>query len=389
MTSKNKLFTMKILVNVCRLMLAATFMFSGFIKANDPFGTVYKLEDYLSAWSLNILPETFLLGCAVLLALFEFMLGINLLFCINRKSTVSLTVLFMGVMTLLTVYIAIANPVSDCGCFGDAIILSNEATLGKNIVLMAAAIVVLKWSKLMYDKIAESVKGFISLISFIGIVAYVVYCINCLPYIDFRPYKVGTNLREAMEKANNQQMFEVSIIYEKDGETLELSLDDDDPDSTWTYVETRRKQIGSERLATADFFVADADEEEVTDDILYADGYTLLLTIPDLKSADEECIDKVNEAYDISIEHEIGFYCLTSSADEESQTYWRDHTGAEYDFYISDNRLIKTIVRGNPGLVLMKDGVILKKWSNYNLPDEQELMAIVGATSENEEKVEE
>lgn len=368
MTRKNKLLMMKVLVNACRLLLATTFIFSGFVKANDPFGTVYKLEDYLAIINLNDIPELIVLGGAVLLALLEFMLGINLLFCIGKKGTVRLTSAFMAVMTLLTVYIAIADPVSDCGCFGDAIILSNEATLGKNIVLMAAAITLLKWYKLMYDKLRESIKGLISLTTFIGIIAYIVYCIVSLPVIDFRPYKVGTNMREVLESGNKER-FDVKLIYEKNGKTLELSLEDDDPDSTWTYVETRRTELDTEGLATADFYVSDLDDEDVTEDIIYSDSYTLLLTIPDLMKADEGCIDKVNEAYDISQEKGYSFYCLTASADEKSQQYWRDHTGAEYEFYISDNRLLKTIVRGNPGLVLMKDGVILKKWSNYNMPD--------------------
>ncbi len=369
MTRKNKMLTMKVLVNACRLLLATTFIFSGFVKANDPFGTVYKLEDYLAIINLNDIPELIVLGGAVLLALLEFMLGINLLFCIGKKGTVRLTSAFMAVMTLLTVYIAIADPVSDCGCFGDAIILSNEATLGKNIVLMAAAITLLKWYKLMYDKVRESIKGLISLTTLIGIIAYIVYCIVSLPVIDFRPYKVGTNMREVLGNGNSKERFDVKLIYEKDGKTIELSLEDDDPDSTWTYVETRRTELDTDGLATADFYVSDLDDEDVTEDIIYSDGYTLLLTIPDLMKADEGCIDKVNEAYDISQEKGYSFYCLTASADEKSQQYWRDHTGAEYEFYISDDRLLKTIVRGNPGLVLMKDGVILKKWSNYNMPD--------------------
>lgn len=377
MTRKNKLLTMKVMVNVCRLLLSATFIFSGFVKANDPFGTVYKLEDYLASVGIHDMPEIFVLGSAVLLAIFEFMLGVSMLFCIGKKKTVRLTALFMGVMTLLTVYIAIANPVSDCGCFGDAIVLSNGTTLAKNIVLMAAALVVLKWHKLMYDKVKESIKGLVSLVSLISIVAYIIYCIVCLPVIDFRPYKVGTDMREAIENANSKQMFDVKIIYEKDGKTLELSVEDDDPDSTWTYVETRRTELDTEGLAIADFFVSDQDDEDVTDDILYADGFSILVCIPDLMKADEGCIDKINSSYDIACDQGWGFYCLTSSASKEAQLYWSEHTGAEYEFYLSDNRLIKTIVRGNPGMVLMQDGKIVKKWSNYNMPDEEELMNIV------------
>lgn len=367
---------MKVLVNMCRLLLAATFIFSGFVKANDPWGMVYKFHDYLAAVNLDVLPDTFLLCSAVLLAMFEFILGCNILFCINKLRTISLATIFMGAMTLLTVYIAVENPVHDCGCFGDAIILSNSATLAKNIVLMAAVIIMGRWRKYLYNKVPESIKGLVSIAAMCGIFGYAIFCIICLPAIDFRPYKVGLDLRNAVENAS--ATYDVKLIYEKDGKQIELSLEDDDPDSTWTYVETRRTEIESKNVATADFFVSDANGDEATDEILYADGTAFMLCIPDLTNADEGCINKVNDVYDFAIENGHSFFCLTASDSEKAQAYWKDHTGAEYDFYIADDRLLKTIVRGAPGLVMLQDGVIVKKWSNHNLPDEQELQMIIG-----------
>ncbi len=371
MDSKVKSQLQTVAVNVCRLLLAATFIFSGFVKANDPLGTVYKLEDYVHAMAWFTLPDTFLLGCAVILALFEFTLGVYLLFGMKRKATSAITLAFMVVMTLLTVYIAIANPVEDCGCFGDVLILSNGATLAKNIVLLGAAVLVSRYYRLQKDFLGSTAKWLIAFVSLCLIIVYAVYCIVCLPVLDFRPYKVGTNLREAV--TSDQQKFDVKIVYEKDGQTLELSAEDEDPDSTWTYVETRRTPIETQHLATADFYVADADGEDVTEEILLADGYTLLLIIPDLMNADEGCVDKVNEVYDYAQEKGWGFYCLTSSEDQRAQTYWNDHTGAEYLYYIAEERMLKTVVRGQPGLVLLQDGVIVKKWGNYNLPDDAEL----------------
>ena len=374
MDSKVKSQLQTVAVNVCRLLLAATFIFSGFVKANDPLGTVYKLEDYVHAMAWFTLPDTFLLGCAVILALFEFTLGVYLLFGMKRKATSAITLAFMVLMTLLTVYIAIANPVEDCGCFGDVLILSNGATLAKNIVLLGAAVLVSRYYRLQKDFLGSTAKWLIAFVSLCLIIVYAVYCIVCLPVLDFRPYKVGTNLREAV--TSNQQKFDVKIVYEKDGQTLELSAEDEDPDSTWTYVETRRTPIETQHLATADFYVADADGEDVTEEILLADGYTLLLIIPDLMNADEGCADKVNEVYDYAQEKGWGFYCLTSSEDQRAQTYWNDHTGAEYMYYIAEERMLKTVVRGQPGLVLLQDGVIVKKWGNYNLPDDAELQEV-------------
>ena len=374
MDAKIKSLLLTVVVNVCRFLLAATFIFSGFVKANDPLGTVYKLEDYVHAMAWFTLPDTFLLGCAVILAIFEFNLGVYLLFGMKRKTTSVVALVFMVVMTLLTVYIAIANPVEDCGCFGDVLILSNGATLAKNIVLLGAAVLVSRYYRLQKDFLGSAAKWLIAFVSLCLVVGYAIYCIVCLPVLDFRPYKVGTNLREAV--TSNQQKFDVKIVYEKDGQTMELSAEDEDPDSTWTYVETRRTPIETQHLATADFYVADADGEDVTEEILLADGYTLLLIIPDLMNADEGCVDKVNEVYDYAQEKGWGFYCLTSSEDQRAQTYWNDHTGAEYLYYIAEERMLKTVVRGQPGLVLLQDGVIVKKWGNYNLPDDAELQEV-------------
>lgn len=373
----NKMTALKIVVNACRVLLAATFIFSGFIKANDPFGTVYKLQDYVASMLWFSLPEKFLLGCAVLLAFFEFTLGIYILFGIARTKTSKVTVVFMGFMTLLTAYIAIANPVSDCGCFGDAIILSNGATLAKNIVLMAAAVTVAKYSRLQINFIGPSIKWLISLFSMCFIIGFAIYCVICLPQIDFRPYKVGTSLKDAVSGTGEQQ-YDIKIIYEKDGKTIELDAEDDDPDSTWTYVETKRTPLQPDNTnASTDFFVFDSDEEDITEDIVETPGLTFLLIIPDLTKADEGCIDKVNEIYDRCNDEGLDFYCITASSEEKAQFYWTEHTGAEYEYFISEDRLLKTIVRGNPGLVVLKDGVIIKKYSNYNLPDEEEFAALL------------
>ena len=379
MDAKIKSQLLTVVVNVCRLLLAATFIFSGFVKANDPLGTVYKLEDYVHAMAWFTLPDTFLLGCAVILAIFEFNLGVYLLFGMKRKTTSVVALVFMVVMTLLTVYIAIANPVEDCGCFGDVLILSNGATLAKNIVLLGAAVLVSRYYRLQKDFLGSAAKWLIAFVSFCLVVGYAIYCIVCLPVLDFRPYKVGTNMRAAV--TSDQQKFDVKIVYEKDGQTMELGAEDEDPDSTWTYVETRRTPVETQHLATADFYVADVDGEDMTEDILLADGYTLLLIIPDLMHADEGCVDKVNEAYDYAQEKGWGFYCLTSSEDLQAQTYWNEHTGAEYPYHFAEERMLKTVVRGQPGLVLLHDGVIVKKWGNYNLPDAEELDTYTESTN--------
>lgn len=371
MRRRTKIAILKCVVNVCRLLLAVTFIFSGFVKANDPLGTVYKLEEYVNSMSWLTLPETFLLVCAVLLAAFEFILGVYILIGLSVPKTSRVTVAFMFVMTLLTVYIFIANPVSDCGCFGDVVKLSNGATLGKNVVLLAAAIVCERYKRLQIDFLGASVKWFFSLIAICFIAGYTVYCIVYLPAIDFSPYKVGVSLRGSGNAARPQ--YDIKIVYEKDGKTLELTAEDDDPDSTWRYVETRRIPLTKTEVSLTDFYVSDLNDEDITEDIT-DDGYTFLLVIPNLMNADEGCVDRVNDIYDYAQEQGMGFYCLTASVDERSQEYWSEHTGAEYTYSIADESMLKSIVRGKPGLILLHNGTIVKKWSNYNLPNSEELV---------------
>lgn len=359
---------MKIMVNVCRLLLAVTFIISGFVKADDPYGTVYKMQDYLMVVGISNIPDLALLVAAIVLSFIEFTMGISMLFGINRKPTARLSAMFMAIMTLLTAYIYIFNPVEDCGCFGDAIILTNGQTFAKNIVLLIAAIIVTKWHALLIELVSDNTKWLVSIISMVYLPAFAIHCIINLPLFDFRPYKIGTDMREVLE--GKEEAMDIKVIYEKDGKTIELSPDDDDPDESWRYVETRRTVKDANLIKATDFAVLDEDNEDVTEEIIYNDGYTFLLVIPNLRNADEGCIDLVNEIYEYATSNEYGFYCLTGSEDDSAHQYWTDHTGAEYPYYTSDDRTLKTIVRATPGLVLLRDGKIIRKWSNHNLPDE-------------------
>jgi len=364
---------LKIGVNVCRLLLAATFIFSGFVKANDPFGTVYKIQDYLASVGIISIPFHVILVASVTLSFIEFTLGISLLFGISRRPTARVSAVFMTVMTIVTAYIFVFNPVKDCGCFGDAIILTNGQTFLKNIILLAAALIITKWHNQQIEFISDNTKWLVSTISMLYIPGFAIYCIVNLPLFDFRPFKVGTDLQAVYEKSGSAQAIDVKIIYTKNGKTLELTPEDDDPDESWTYVETRRSIKDENSLQTADFCVLDESGEDITEDIVYNEGYSFLLVIPDLKKSDEGCIDLVNEIYEYAHDNGYGFYCLTGSEDKKSKTYWSDHTGSEYAFNFAEERMLKTMVRATPGLILIKDGKIIKKWSNFEMPDEYTL----------------
>jgi len=363
-------------VNLCRLILAGAFIFSGFVKVVDPRGTQYKFEDYFEAFGVSAwIPEALPLLLAVLLAMTEFCLGIYLFFGIRRRFTSWLLLAFMSVFTPLTLYLALADPVSDCGCFGDAWLLSNWQTFGKNLVLLLAAVAVVRYRLLMTRFISERNQWMISMYSifFAGVLAG--YCLYHLPVLDFRPYRIGADLRQAMEVPDGSEapVFETTFLMEKDGVRKEFSLEDY-PDSTWTFIDSKTVQLktGTE-TAIRDFSLLLLPEhEDITEAVLADKGYTFLLVAPYLETADDSRIDRINELYDYCTERQYPFYCLTASGDEAIDR-WRDLTGAEYPFCQADEITLKTVVRSSPGLLLLKDGVVVNKWGGSDLPSEYDL----------------
>ena len=361
---------------VCRFVLAAVFIFSGFVKAIDPLGTQYKIQDYLDAfgWS-SVFPDFIPFLAAALLGMLEFCLGVYLFFGIRRIIAPRAVVALMAVMTPLTFWLALDNPVSDCGCFGDAVVLTNWETFWKNVVLLAMSVVVLKWRKRLFPLVTTRFDWLIALYGFIYIFCMMVYCYRELPVFDFRPYHVGADIRQGMEIPEGKEptVYETRFILQKDGIEKEFALDNY-PDSTWTFVDSRTivKKQGYEPPIHDFSMINYEDGEDITDQVLADTTYTFLLVAHQLQLADEGKMDLINELYEYSLEHGYAFYCLTSSSDEDIQE-WQDNTGAEYPFCLMDNITLKTMIRSNPGLMLLKEGKVIRKWSVNAFPDEYQL----------------
>ena len=365
-------------VNVCRFVLAATFIFSGYVKAIDPLGTLYKLKDYAAAMSLNgLLPDWVLVGVAIALGALEFALGVFMLFAVRRHVVSRITLAFMTAMTVLTLWIFVADPVKDCGCFGDALKLTNGETLLKNIVLIACAALVAWRPADMARFISRSNQWIVRYYTVAYIVITSVYCLYTLPIFDFRPYHVGMNIKQGMEipEGAEQPEFESTFLLKKNGETREFTLDNY-PDSTWEYVDTRTVQTkkGYEP-PIHDFALTSCDTgEDITEQVLTKKGYTFLLVSPRLAVADDSNFGDIDQIYEYAEENGIDFYCVTASANDEIER-WRDLTGAEYQFCNADETTLKTMIRSNPGLMLLKDGTIIGKWSHNALPQTDDLTA--------------
>lgn len=362
----------KIAVNICRALIALTFIFSGFVKAVDPIGTQYKIHDYLSAWGLDAWNADWLtLTASIALSTAEFFIGMMLLFAIQRRVVSRLALMLMTAMTILTLWIYISDPVSDCGCFGDAITLTNGQTLAKNIVLTAAAIIMAIWPLEMARLIRKNTQWIVINYTVVFILAVSGYSLYYLPQFDFRPYHVGADIKKGMEipEGAEQPEFVTTFILEKNGQRKEFSLEEY-PDSTWTFIDSRTVQTKKGYVPPIhDFSITTVDEgEDITEEIVADKGYSLLLVSPHLEQADDIHFDEINRLYDYTKQHGYRFLCLTAST-EEAIGRWKDRTGAEYQFANTDETTLKTIIRSNPGLVLLHNGSIKGKWSHNALPD--------------------
>jgi len=363
-------------VNICRFILGTVFVFSGFVKAVDPLGTYYKIQDYLTAFGMSqLLPDIVPLALSILLATVEFGVGMHLLLGIKRRATARLALLIMLIMTPLTLYLALTNPISDCGCFGDALVLTNWQTFGKNVILLTCAIVVMisPWNMVRF--LTKKMEWTLSLYSPLFAFAVAVYCLATLPIIDFRPYRIGNNIREGMEipEGAKPTVFDTRFIMERDG-IRETFTVDNYPDSTWTFVNAETVVIEKGYEPPIHDFVMEEMEtgNDITDEVLDNPDYTFLLVMPRTEEAGEGYIDLINELYEYSKEKGYRFYALSSSSAEAIEQ-WRDRTGAEYPFCIMDDITLKTMVRSNPGVMLIKEGVIYNKWCDSQIPDEFEL----------------
>ena len=369
----------KVTVNVCRILLAATFIFSGLVKAVDPLGTQYKIHDYAVAMGIEqFIPDYLTLSAAVLLSALEFTIGILLLFATHRHTVSKIALLVMGIMTPVTLWLAIDDPVSDCGCFGDALKLTNWQTFYKNIVLLAATLTVWKYPQDMPRFISRSNQWIVVNFTILFTLTMSVYCLYDLPMFDFRPYHVGANIPKGMEipPGAQQPVFDTKVIMEKNGKRKEMTLTEYEKvaeDSTWKYIDTRNVEVVKGYVPSIhDFSIVKTDGTDITDSVLTDKNYTFLLVSPHLEYADDSNIDRINEIYDYAHDNGYAFYCLTAS-DAKAVSRWTDITGAEYPYCTTDETTLKTIIRSNPGLVLIKGGIIIRKWSHNRLPDMTEM----------------
>lgn len=358
----------KAIWTVARLLFGATFVVSGFVKAVDPLGVQYKIEDYLAALNLSAL-QPLAFGLGLVLFAVEFVIGCNFLFSIRMRETSFVALLFMCVMTPITLWIALENPVTDCGCFGDAIILSNWATFWKNIALLAAVMtVIFLRRKVNHNWLSGFPSWTLTATFFIVPLILAIYGLHQLPIIDFRPYKIGNNITELMTIPPDAPRGEsrTTLIYEKNGEEREFTLQNYPAgDTTWHFVDQKTVQISEGYVPPIhDFVITDAMGDDITDIILESNDTLYLVIMYDLQKTCRDEIEQLTKLQKKAENNGQKFFAVTSSGNAEIEKFSTE-TGTKFPFCTADPIMLKTVVRANPGVVVLKHGTILDKFPVY------------------------
>lgn len=361
----------KSLTTFSRYLLASLFIFSGFVKGIDPLGFTYKLSDYFVAFNLRFL-EPLALWLSIALCAAELLIGLYLLFGVKLRTASWGAFLFMAIFTPLTFVIAILNPVSDCGCFGDAIKLSNWETFFKNIPLFLASWLLLAQRRNLTPAAGKPLEIFAAVL-LIPVALFPSYHgYNHLPMVDFLPFSVGTSIPEAMSIPPNAPTdeYQTSLYYEKDGVVKEFN-EHNFPwqDSTWRFVDSKSVLVKEGyRPPIKDFNLTNSLGYAVTDSIIHHNGYYLLAFSHRLDRVSNEAAENLNPLYFAAKQQGIGFALITASNPDEIDRFTGKY-GAAYTILTADEIMIKTVIRANPGLMLLYNGTIIGKWHNNDWPD--------------------
>jgi hypothetical protein len=369
-------------LGLSRLIIGSLFLFSGFVKGIDPIGLQYKLADYLEALHLNLF-SIFVPAGSLILPLAEFAIGLALLLGCYLKYATKATLGFMFIFTPLTLYIALKNPVTDCGCFGDALVITNWQTFYKNIILLSLAFWVhANWSNLTFQ-IPYKVRNILSsaiLISYLGIVYW---SYRHEPVIDFRPYKLGVNISEGMSTPAGAavDVYQNSYRY-KNRKTNEIKKFGD-LDYPWNdTINWKFESMDVSLLLKKgyhppihDFSIQNNAQQDLTEYYLKDTTLTFIVINYDLEKSNHRYQGELNRIANWSKQNQFHFIGLTSTSGDALKKY-RDLWHPTYEILFSDQTTLKTIIRSNPGLILLSKGTVMGKWAAVDLPNDEQILSI-------------
>ena len=358
---------MKMLRLISRILVGMVFLFSGFVKGIDPLGTMFKIEDYFIAYGTEwALPLA--LSLSIILCIIEFTIGVFLILNIKPKIIPWLLFMVMSTFLIVTLFDALYNPVPDCGCFGDALVLTNWQTFNKNLVLMVFVLIILVTQKHSNPSLSvrkQNITAIILLFLFSGLT---IYASKNLPMIDFREWKVGQDLTpHATVKPKTYLIYKnLQTGEEKEMLSNELPWNDSVWMSQWEFVDQRVDHSLVTR--SHELQIIDKDENDITDLFIRNPDYQFILTSYDLSKVNNRVFQQINDFSLLAEDDNYSFILLTNATNEEINKFKETHL-IDYEIYNTDDIVLKTMIRSNPGLLLLKDGVIINKWHYRSFPD--------------------
>lgn len=367
---------MKFITAFSRIFIGVLFIISGLIKANDPLGFSYKLNEYFTVFNTPVFINISV-ALAMIICIVEVGLGVATLMGYKMKTVSVLLLLMIVFFSFLTFYSAWFDVVKDCGCFGDALHLTPWQSFTKDIVLLVFVLVLFTQRKKIQPLISERASALTTFAGFALCTWFTMYCYNHLPVKDFRPYAIGKNIKEGMVLPPGAvtDSIEMVFIYEKDGKQVELSTAQiSNIDETYKYVDRKDKVLRvGDKPPIHDFAIRDASDADYTDDFL-SRPYVLMLVAYDLEHTNES--DKVqgqiNDLAKLAAENDIEFFGMTSTVPAETDKFRHKHQNM-FPYYYCDVTALKTIIRSNPGLVLLKKGTVAGMWHYNDFPSFDEL----------------
>jgi uncharacterized membrane protein YphA (DoxX/SURF4 family) len=368
-----------VLRNISRWIVGVVFIFSGFVKGVDPLGTAYRIEDYFIAYGTEW--ASFLsLGLSIFLSTLEFVIGLALISGMQMKLVSKALLLIMVFFTGLTFYDAIYEPVPDCGCFGDAIKLTNWETFYKNLILMVFVLIIFFNRRNFRSNVSSSIQSVFIGIYFLGFGYFSFYNYNHLPMIDFRAWKVGKQMNP-----ENEQESLVYLTYrnKSTGEEQEyLSPDYPWNDSVWMvnweFVDQRTVQVGE--IADHGLYAEDENGNETTSIVLNPPDLFVIVAY-DLAKVPASAFEKIARVDDELSKEGNGIVWLTSTLPDEVSELSEKYPSL-YEVYFADDIVLKTMVRSNPGLILLDEGIVKQKWHHNDFPQGEELRLIIESFKE-------
>lgn len=362
---------MKALTQISRILVGVLFIISGFIKANDTIGFSFKLVEYFEIFNMHFFVD-YAVGMAMFICIFEIMVGVALLLGAYTRLNMWLLLLMIVFFTILTGYSAITNKVTDCGCFGDAIKLKPVESFLKDVVLLVFILIMFFGQKHIKPILAN--KTIMSIALGVSLLVTTFFTVNTymfLPKIDFLPYKVGNDIGQLMTLPPDAKRDSVAMvfIYEKGGQRYEFGVNEvGNVDDTYKFVDRIDKVIvEGDKAPIHDFKLFDINGQDYTDTLLMQRGFKMILVQTNINKSRRGIESQIAQLANDCAAAGIPFWALTNTALTEVEPYRHEHQFA-FNYYNMDATPLKSMVRSNPGLMLMKDNVVIKKWSAYGIP---------------------